>query len=244
MKSQTSRYLVLPVTLAVLFLFSSLFAEDANRATQDRSVVRDTLHTDKKPTGHTDKKPAGEYWKEFKRDTSQTWKDSRSAFRDGWMEGKLETALIINEHLSPYTVESSVDNGTASLTGEVSSEIDRELAESIALGIEGIDSVDNRLTVNANLAQNREDEEEDEEAAKTTRNFSQYMIDVSTTAGVKTELLKSPQINGMAIDVNTFNGRVTLSGTVKTRQEREVAEAMAKQHKEVKKVLNNLEVAS
>ena len=233
MKTPTSRYLVVPVTLAVFFFFSPLFAEDAKRDAEDSKVVSNSIYTDKKSTG--------QYWKEFKRDTRQTWKDSRSAFRDGWMEGKLETALVINEHLSQYAVESSVDDGTAQLRGEVSSEIERELAESIALGVEGIDSVDNRLIVNTNLAQNTEDEED---AGNGPRNFSRYIIDVSTTATVKTELLESPQISGMAIDVNTYNGRVTLSGTVKTRQEREVAEAMVKQHKGVTKVINNLEVAS
>lgn len=240
MKSPTSKFLVVPLAFAILFLFSSLFAEDVNRAKQDSSARQDngTVHE----SLYADKKSSAEYWKEFKRDTNQTWKDSRAAFRDGWMEGRLDTALSLNEHLSHYPVEGRVDNGTASLRGEVGSEIARELAESIALGIEGIDSVDNRLMVNTNLTQNGD--EEDEEAAKTTRSYSQYMIDVSTTASVKTELLKSPQISGMAIDVNTFNGRVTLSGTVKTRQEREVAEAMTKQHKEVKKVINNLEVAS
>lgn len=240
MKPPTSKYLLAPLALAILFLFSSLFAEDVSRAKQDRTTGQKngTVHE----RLYANKKSSVEYWKEFKRDTNQTWKDPRAAFRDGWLEGKLDSALSVNEHLSNYPVEGRVDNGTASLRGEVGSEIARELAESIALGINGIDSVDNRLRVNTNLAQNGD--EEDEEAAKTTRSYSQYMIDVSTTASVKTELLKSPQISGMAIDVDTFNGRVTLSGTVKTRQEREVAEAMAKQHKEVKKVINNLEVAS
>lgn len=235
MKPSKARYLaVVSITLVVSFLFSSLFAEDTNHIRPDSNVAGGNLRAEKKSSA--------EYWKDFKRDTNQTWKNTQAAYRAGFMEGKLEIALSINEQLSLYLMESRVDNGTASLKGEVGSETDRELAESIALGIDGIDSVDNRLTVNTNLTQKQD--EEDEEAAKTTRTFSQYMIDISTTASLKTELLKSPQISGMAIDVNTYNGRVTLSGTVKTRQEHEVVEAIVKKHHEVKKVINDLEVAS
>lgn len=234
MNSPLSKYLLAPATLAIFFSVSSIFGDQPGRETK-AETSQDVLYANKKP--------AKEYWAQFKQDDNQAWKDSRSAFRDGWVEGKLDAALRINEYLGLYNIGINVDKGTAVLTGEVSSEIERELAESVALGIEGIDFVDNRLAVNSSLAKKTEEEDE-EEPWKGPRNFSQYMLDVSTTAAVKNELLKSPNVNGMAIDVETYNDRVTLSGTVKTRQEREVAEAIAHKLQGVKKVVNNLEVAT
>lgn len=188
--------------------------------------------------GYADKKSAEQFWAEFKQDSKQTWKDSKSAFKDGWIESKLETALILNEHLNPFKIDIGVDNNIATLEGEVNSAIDKELAENIALGIEGIDSVDNKLKVvkQQPLVGKADDD--------TKRNFSQYVADVSTTAAIKTELLASKNVKGLNIDVDTLNNEVTLSGKVNTAEEKALAQAIAAKHDDVKNVINKLQVKS
>lgn len=187
---------------------------------------------------YTEKKSAAEFWAEFKQDSEQTWQDSKSAFKDGWIESKLETALILNKHLNPFEIDIRVDGDRATLEGEVHSNIDRELAENIALGVEGIDVVTNKIKVI-------------EKPAKVTestpvkgRSFAQYVTDVSTTAAIKTELLASKNIKGLDINVDTLNDKVTLSGKVKSQEEKALAQAIAAKHNDVKGVVNNLLVKS
>ncbi len=187
-------------------------------------------------TAYDDKRNADEYWAEFKQDSEQNWDNTQEAFRDGWIESKLETALVLNEHLNPFDIHIAVDDDVATLNGDVSSEIDKELAENVAMGIEGIDEVDNQLSVDDQLATNTDEEK--------GRDFTQYMVDITTTAAIKTELLSSSNINGMAIDVDTYNDEVTLTGTVKTDAQRKLAEAMVTKREDVAKVVNQLKVAS
>ncbi len=84
-------------------------------------------------------------------------------------------------------------------------------------------------------------------AAPTTptgRSFAQYVADVSTTAAIKTELLASKNIQGLNIDVDTLNDKVTLSGKVKSLEEKALVQAIAAKHDDVKGVVNNLQVKS
>ncbi|MCE3251405.1 MAG: histidine kinase [Cellvibrio sp.] len=187
---------------------------------------------------YTEKKPAAEFWAEFKQDSEQTWQDSKSAFKDGWIESKVETALMLNKHLNPFDIDIRVDNNMATLDGEVFSDIEKELAENIALGVEGIDSVINKIKV----------VEKPTAAGEATtsegRNFAQYVEDVSTTAAIKAELLASKNIEGLNIDVDTLNDKVTLSGKVKSPEQKALAQAIAAKHNDVKGVINNLQVKS
>lgn len=188
--------------------------------------------------GNTEKKSASEYWSEFTQDSKQNWKDSKEAFKDGWIESKLETALILNKYLNPFEIDIRVDNNVATLEGEVHSDIDKELAENIALGVEGIDSVTNKIKVVEKSSRSA--------AAKTTkgRSFAQYVDDASTTAAIKTELLASKNVAGLAINVDTYNNTVTLSGDVKTGAQKDLAQAIAAKQKDVKDVINKLQVKS
>jgi osmotically-inducible protein OsmY len=187
---------------------------------------------------HSEKKAAEEFWAEFKQDSKQTWKDSKAAFKDGWIESKLATALILNKHLNPFEIDIRVDNNLATLEGEVHSDIDKELAENIALGIEGIDSVSNKIKVVEKPANTTDP------TTPKNRSFAQYVTDVSTTAAIKTELLASKNIKGLAIDVDTLNNQVTLSGKVASSEEKALAQAIAAKHDDVEDVINNLQVKS
>ena len=65
--------------------------------------------------------------------------------------------------------------------------------------------------------------------------------DATITTRVKTSLLNDPAVGGLRIDVETFQGVVTLSGAVKTPAEREKAIAIARRTpgvKDVKSMLN------
>lgn len=190
---------------------------------------------------HVDKRSAEEYWAEFKQDSKQTWKDSKEAFKDGWIESKLETALALNKYLNALDIDINVDKNVATLGGAVHSDIEKELAENIALGIEGIDSVKNNLKITAKPTATTNTQTG---TTTTRRSFSQYVNDVSTTAAIKTELLASKNVAGLQINVDTYNNVVTLTGNVDTGAQKDLAQAIASRQNEVKNVINKLDVKS
>jgi hyperosmotically inducible periplasmic protein len=61
---------------------------------------------------------------------------------------------------------------------------------------------------------------------------------------VKTALLNDPQVGGLKIDVDTTQGVVTISGTVKSRAEETRAIELARQTPGVKDVKSTLQVNS
>lgn len=183
------------------------------------------------------KMTAKEYWAEFKHDADESWKDTKEAFRDGWVESKLESALIVNEHLNPLDIDIEVKGDTAILEGEVESEVHRELAESVALGIEGIDDVDNRLEISKEVSMERD-------VDNANRSVGRVAKDAAITAEVKMQLLAQEEVGGLGIDVDTRNGQVTLSGEVDSEVESALAESIAKRSDEVTRVVNKLSVKS
>lgn len=74
------------------------------------------------------------------------------------------------------------------------------------------------------------------------RELGPYARDAGITAKVKAKLTADPEINPLRIDVDTLDGRVTLSGKVRTERQREEAEALARGTEGVLEVVNLLEV--
>lgn len=185
---------------------------------------------------YSEKRRASAFWDDFNLDEDQSWPDEKAAFRDGWIEGKLAAALALNHHLHMFNFSVRVENAMATLGGGVYSDVEKELAEQIALGIEGIDKVTNNIHFMEKPAKTAEP------IAPASRTFAQYVADVSTTAAIKTELRTSKDIDGSSIIVETLNRIVTLSGEVRTLEHKALAQAIAAKHNDVKGVINNLNV--
>jgi hyperosmotically inducible protein len=66
--------------------------------------------------------------------------------------------------------------------------------------------------------------------------------DASITSAVKTKLLADPQVGGLAIDVDTKDNIVTLTGTVKNAAEKAEAVRLAKTTTGVKSVVDKLTI--
>ncbi|WP_170150132.1 BON domain-containing protein [Parahaliea mediterranea] len=156
--------------------------------------------------------------------------------REAWMEGKLETALLFNRHLNNFAIDPDVDGTHVTLEGTVASDIDKDLAEQIALSIDGIESVDNELEVKADYIERDVDETADD--------FSNRVEDATLTAEVKIKLLANSNTEGLEINVDTKNRVVTLSGEVDSDAGKDLAEKIAANVDGVREVNNNLNVKS
>jgi hyperosmotically inducible periplasmic protein len=165
---------------------------------------------------------------------------AKGAIKDAWLDGKLESAYLFNEHLSPFDIDTDVNNGVVHLTGSVDSDIDRDLAEEIAKSIEGVTDVKNDLVVDkakARAARDRDDEASDERSG-----FRQAVGNATLTARIKTQLLANSNTSGMAVDVDSDNGTVTLSGTVDSDEEKELIARIAENTSGTDSVNNQLMV--
>jgi len=67
--------------------------------------------------------------------------------------------------------------------------------------------------------------------------------DASVTAKVKAKLIADPEVNAFHIDVDTLDGRVTLSGKVSSADQKAEAEKLASHTEGVKSILNMIQVA-
>lgn len=175
-------------------------------------------------------------------------RDLNQAVQDAWIDGRLESTYIFNEHLSAAAIHTDVRSGAVTLTGTVKTDIDRDLAGEIAEGLKGVVSVDNRLEVagevqperraSADPAANRD------VAIDDRRSFGQWVNDATTSAAVKAALIGNENVRATEIDVDTNNDVVTLRGVVATEQQKELAEQLAKNTRDVKQVRNELQVGA
>ncbi len=74
-------------------------------------------------------------------------KSAEPVATDACLENKVERAFLRNRILKNCTISSRVRMGEAVLRGSLQTEVVKQLAEQVALRIEGINSVDNQLQV-------------------------------------------------------------------------------------------------
>lgn len=156
--------------------------------------------------------------------------------RDAWIDGTLETVYALNRHLSAFGIATEVDDGIVHLTGNVSYDVDRDLAGELAKNVEGVVQVDNDLVVTPDARRTLEDVPAD----GGDRSFGTWIDDATTTASIKTRLLGNANTEGLQIDVDTRGDQVTLTGEVASAQEKSLAEEIALSTGDVKSVHNQL----
>ena len=160
------------------------------------------------------------------------------AAADLWAEDALTTTYSLNPHLSAFDIDIDVQQGVATLRGRVESEAERDLAAELARGVDGIHEVQNALVVDPSLAP----QSAGAAAREGERTFIRKVEDANITARVKSQLVWNKSTGGLAIDVDTRNGLVTLSGNVASATESALAEQIARNTGAVKGVTNNLQV--
>lgn len=153
------------------------------------------------------------------------------------VEARQETQIWTTYALSPYLrandIKVTVDGDTATLTGKVGEDVDKDLAKQIALGVSGIQKVDNQIVVTSDYAPPK---------ASTDRTFGEFIDDASITTAVKSKLLWSKHAEGLSADVDVLRSKVTLRGTAASVAQKEAAGRLARNTKGVMSVDNRLEV--
>lgn len=147
-------------------------------------------------------------------------------------EGSIWTAFALNRHLNPFKLDIAVEDGRATLGGRVESGVQKELAEQVALSVEGIESVDNRIEVDEGTAEG------------SPPRLVRRLEDATLTATVKSKLLWNSNTRGLDIQVESRDGAVTLSGHAQTPAAKELAGQLAANTDGVREVFNHLSVST
>lgn len=147
-------------------------------------------------------------------------------------EGSIWTAFALNRHLNPFKLSIDVKDGRATLNGTVESGVQKDLAEQVALSVEGIDSVDNRIEVDPAIAEGN------------PPGLVQRLEDATLAATVKSKLLWNSNTRGLDIQVRSENGAITLSGNAQTSAAKELAGQLAENTEGVSQVFNHLSISS
>lgn len=147
-------------------------------------------------------------------------------------EGSIWTAFALNRHLNPFKLDIAVEDGRATLSGRVESEVQKELAEQVALSVDGIEAVDNRIEVDEGTAEG------------SPPKLVQRLQDATLTATVKSKLLWNSNTRGLDIQVKSEDGAVTLSGQAQTPAAKELAGQLAANTDGVREVFNHLSVST
>jgi osmotically-inducible protein OsmY len=149
-------------------------------------------------------------------------------------ESQIWTTYSLSPYLRANDLGVSVKDGKATLSGTVEEDVDKDLAKQIALGVDGIKSVDNQIVVLPDYAPPSRTSEE--------RSFGQVVDDATITATVKSKLLWGKNTEGMDTDVDTRKGKVTLHGTAESPAAKELAGRIAMNTRGVSSVDNQLRV--
>lgn len=152
--------------------------------------------------------------------------------QDGWIDGKAEATLLFNGNLNNFDINTDVKNGVVILTGQVENDVDKRLAAELVRNIDGVQEVDNELTVvNSNGGEDGND-------------FSQDLIDSKVATVLKTSMLLDPDVSGTDINVEVEKGTVTLTGDVESDSMRDLAIMLAENTEDVSKVIDELKVVT
>jgi len=146
---------------------------------------------------------------------------------DSAITAKVKSALVDDKAIKSTDISVTTNSGVVTLSGFVASQAEAEQAVAAATKVEGVKSVSDKLHTKD----------------KSEQSVKGYAGDSATTASVKAKLLADDIVPSRNVKVETTEGVVQLSGSVKDQAQSDRAESVAKTVDGVKSVKNDLKVA-
>ena len=142
---------------------------------------------------------------------------------DAWITSKVTGKLTADPEVNPFEIDVDTQNGVVRLSGSVETEAQRNEAEELARGTEGVERVINDIQLG-------------------DPTFGETIDDAWISTKVKSKLAADPEVNAFNIDVDVQQSVVTLSGTVKTERAQQHAAEIARDTDGVRDVRNLIKV--
>lgn len=152
---------------------------------------------------------------------------STNEHSDAWIQVKVKSALLYHRSVSGSKTSVAVKDGIVTLTGDATSQAQKDLTEEYAKDIEGVKAVKNELKVSA------------EPPARTV---GEVIDDASITAQIKAALLTHRSTSAVKTKVTTRDGVVTVSGGARNQAEKDLVTKLVSDVNGVKSVVNHMQV--
>lgn len=162
----------------------------------------------------------------------RVWGENQSA-ADIAVTNQVKSAFSLSKRLSAYEINVEAKDGAVTLTGQIPTEVDKQLAGSVVKDIPDVKSVDNQLQVNPGI-----------KPSETTVREGMRVTDLEIRADLNEKLAMSQALQGQSIQTNVQDRTVTLGGRVESPAQRTGAEQLARSVPNVVDVVNNLEVSN
>lgn len=146
-------------------------------------------------------------------------------FDDAAVLTRVKSALIASDETEGMDVDVEVFRGRVQLNGTASSEEHREAATRVVEDVSGVVAVENNLEVQPE-----------------SRRVGQYIDDKTLEARVSTALARADDVSVLDVEVEAYEGEVSLGGFVATQAEKRRAEEVVKNVRYVRRVVNNIAV--
>jgi hyperosmotically inducible protein len=155
-----------------------------------------------------------------------TQKTAGEQIDDSVLTGKVKSALVADEATKARQIDVETFRGTVQLNGFVDSAESKAAATRVAKSVEGVQKVDNNLTVGSGTA----------------RSAGEVIDDGVVTTKVKAALVADTSVKAHEINVETREGVVQLSGFVDSTDAKSKAAELAGRVAGVKEVHNDLRI--
>ncbi len=157
------------------------------------------------------------------------------ASTDTGITTNVKAKLAMDDLVKGSEIEVATTGGQVTLTGNVDSKQAKDRALKLARETDGVTKVVDMIS--ARRASGNGD------APNTDRTVGEVIDDSGITISVKQQLLGDPLVKGLGIDVDTREGVVFLTGSVKTDAERQKAIQLTRDTDGVLDVKANLTIA-
>jgi hyperosmotically inducible protein len=156
---------------------------------------------------------------------TRTQKSFGETVDDAAITASVKSALIADPAAEARNINVDTRRGVVQLNGFVESKTGRTQAVKVASGVSGVTKVENNLLLKGE-----------------ERTVGEVIDDGAITTAVKADLLASPVTKGLAIKVETHDGRVELGGWVDSASVRTEAGRITAAVNGVKSVANGLDI--
>ena len=141
------------------------------------------------------------------------------------LQAKVKTKLMTDDFMQGAGINLETSNGVVQLGGFIDDEAKGKKAAELVAGVEGVKEVDNQLHKKPG-----------------ERTSGQMVDDTTITTKVKAGLADADLGTAAAINVDTYNGVVLLTGFVDSKETAKLAEKYASEQENVDKVINGIYV--
>ena len=141
------------------------------------------------------------------------------------LQAKVKTKLMTDDFMEGAGINLETSNGVVQLGGFIDDEAKGKKAAELVAGVEGVKEVDNQLHKKPG-----------------ERTSGQAVDDTTITTKVKAGLADADLGTAAAINVDTYNGVVLLTGFVDSKETAKLAEKLASDEAHVNKVINGIYV--